>query len=191
VLVLVLLPALAGALGSESAAVLAASVSGGSILLAVLVTIGKVTVLGVLMLVVGSRFVPWLLVQVARLGSRELFTLAVLGIALGIAYASSVIFGVSLALGAFLAGAVVSESDMSHQAASDALPLRDAFAVLFFVSVRYAVRSLNLAGRAGVGAGRSAIILIGKPLAAMAIVLLLATRCAARSPWPPVWHRWV
>ena len=83
----------------------------------------------------GARLVPWLLTFVARQGSRELFTLAVLAIALGIAFVSSVVFGVSLALGAFLAGAVVGESDMSHQAAADALPLRDAFAVLFFVSV--------------------------------------------------------
>ena len=87
------------------------------------------------MVVAGARLVPWLLRVVAREGSRELFTLAVLAIALGIAYVSSAVFGVSFALGAFLAGAVVGESDMSHQAAADALPLRDAFAVLFFVSV--------------------------------------------------------
>ena len=87
------------------------------------------------MIVGGARFVPWLLDHVARQGSRELFTLAVLAIALGIAFVSSTVFGVSFALGAFLAGAVVGESDMSHQAAADALPLRDAFAVLFFVSV--------------------------------------------------------
>ena len=87
------------------------------------------------MIVGGARFVPWLLNHVAREGSRELFTLAVLAIALGIAFVSSTVFGVSFALGAFLAGAVVGESDMSHQAAADALPLRDAFAVLFFVSV--------------------------------------------------------
>ena len=87
------------------------------------------------MVVVGARLVPRLLNLVARQGSRELFTLAVLAIALGIAFVSSTVFGVSFALGAFLAGAVVGESDMSHQAAADALPLRDAFAVLFFVSV--------------------------------------------------------
>ena len=87
------------------------------------------------MVVAGARLVPWLLLVVAREGSRELFTLAVLAIALGIAFVASAVFGVSFALGAFLAGLVVGESDMSHQAAADALPLRDAFAVLFFVSV--------------------------------------------------------
>ncbi len=88
-----------------------------------------------LMLLVGRRFVPWLLELVAREQSRELFTLSVLTVALGIAYAASAGFGVPLALGAFLAGALVSGSDTSHQAAADALPLRDAFVVLFFVSV--------------------------------------------------------
>ena len=78
---------------------------------------------------------PWLLAQVARTGSRELFTLAVLAVALGIAYGSAELFGVSFALGAFFAGVVLSESDLSHQAAADSLPLQDAFAVLFFVSV--------------------------------------------------------
>ena len=95
----------------------------------------KAVVFAVVMVVVGARFVPWLLLVVAREGSRELFTLAVLAIALGIAFIASTVFGVSFALGAFLAGLVVGESDMSHQAAADALPLRDAFAVLFFVSV--------------------------------------------------------
>ena len=103
----------------------------GSVALA----LGKVAVFAVLMIVVGARLVPWLLNLVARDGSRELFTLAVLAIALGIASCRRRVFGVSFALGAFLAGAVVGESDMSHQAAADALPLRDAFAVLFFVSV--------------------------------------------------------
>ena len=88
-----------------------------------------------LMLVIGARVVPWLLTTVARTGSRELFTLAVLGIALGVALGAAELFGVSLALGAFVAGLVVSESDISHQAAADALPFQDAFAVLFFVSV--------------------------------------------------------
>jgi monovalent cation:H+ antiporter-2, CPA2 family len=86
-------------------------------------------------LLIGTRLVPWLLARVARTGSRELFTLSVIGIALGIAMGASAGFGVSLALGAFLAGVVLSESDLSHQAAADALPLQDVFAVLFFVSV--------------------------------------------------------
>ena len=87
------------------------------------------------MLGAGTRVVPAVLRTVAREGSRELFTLGVLAIALGVAFASSAVFGVSLALGAFLAGVVVGESDVSHQAAAEALPLRDAFAVLFFVSI--------------------------------------------------------
>jgi CPA2 family monovalent cation:H+ antiporter-2 len=87
------------------------------------------------MMVVGIRLVPWLLARVAREGSRELFTLAVLAVALGIAVGAAAVFGVSFALGAFFAGVVISESDLSHQAASDALPLQDAFAVLFFFSV--------------------------------------------------------
>jgi CPA2 family monovalent cation:H+ antiporter-2 len=130
VVVLVLLPAIAPSLGGTPA-------GGGSAgpIADVAIALGKAAVFGVLMVVVGARLVPWLLVTVAREGSRELFTLAVLAIAVGIAFASSAVFGVSLALGAFLAGAIVGESDLSHQAAADALPLQDAFAVLFFVSV--------------------------------------------------------
>jgi CPA2 family monovalent cation:H+ antiporter-2 len=101
----------------------------------IVLAVGKAAVFAVVMVVAGARLVPWLLLVVAREGSRELFTLAVLAIALGIAFVASTVFGVSFALGAFLAGLVVGESDMSHQAAADALPLRDAFAVLFFVSV--------------------------------------------------------
>ena len=85
--------------------------------------------------IVGRRAVPWLLARVACIGSRDLFSLAVLAIALGIAVGAASLFGVSFALGAFFAGVVISESDLSQRAASDALPLQDAFAVLFFVSV--------------------------------------------------------
>lgn len=95
----------------------------------------KVLAFGALMLLVGVRLVPWLLEQVARTGSRELSTLAVFALALGMAFASHAVFGLSLALGAFVAGLVVSESDLSHHAAAESLPLRDAFGVLFFVSV--------------------------------------------------------
>lgn len=132
VLVLVLLPTIAPLLGSgtgETAPI------GPETLAPVGFALAKAGAFAVIMIVVGARVVPWLLIIVAREGSRELFTLAVLAIALGIAFIASSVFGVSLALGAFLAGLVVSESDMSHQAAADALPLRDAFAVLFFVSV--------------------------------------------------------
>ena len=86
-------------------------------------------------IVLGPRLVPWLLTLVARTGSRELFTLTVLAIALGIAFGSATIFGVSFALGAFFAGVVMSESNLSHRAAADSLPLQNAFSVLFFVSV--------------------------------------------------------
>ena len=98
-------------------------------------TLLKVGAFVVLMLFVGTRIIPWLLERVARTGSRELFTLAVLAVALGIAVGAASLFGVSFALGAFFAGVVIAESDLSHQAAADALPLQDAFAVLFFVSV--------------------------------------------------------
>lgn len=134
VLVLVMLPALAAPLGSGDVPI-GVSLLDGSMWAALFLTLGKVGAFLILMLVVGRRFVPWLLERVAREGSRELFTLAVLSIALGIAVGAAAIFGVSFALGAFFAGVVISESDLSHQAASDALPLQDAFAVLFFFSV--------------------------------------------------------
>src|SRR4029077_6168472 len=87
------------------------------------------------MLIAGVRFFPWLLKQVERTGSRELFTLAVIALALGVAFGSAELFGVSFALGAFFAGMVINESDLSHRAATDLQPLQDAFAALFFVSV--------------------------------------------------------
>jgi CPA2 family monovalent cation:H+ antiporter-2 len=129
VLVLVMLPAIATAVQGAS--------GGGieHIVMTLGIALGKVAILTVLMLVVGARVVPWILTQVSYTGSRELFTLAVLALALGIAVLAATVFGASLALGAFMAGIVVGESDMSHQAAADALPLRDAFSVLFFVSV--------------------------------------------------------
>jgi CPA2 family monovalent cation:H+ antiporter-2 len=130
VFALVLLPALAPILRGASE-----SGSAASMLAPVAVAIAKVAVFVALMFFVGRRTVPWLLEQVARLGSRELFTLASLVMALGVGAVASSVFGVSFALGAFFAGAVISESELSHRAAEDALPMRDAFAVLFFVSV--------------------------------------------------------
>ena len=127
VLVLVLLPTIA--VLSEGSTTI------GQALIDVAVVIAKAAAVIAVMYVVGGRVLPRLLLSVAREGSRELFTLAVLAAAIGLAFVSYAGFGVSLALGAFLAGAVLAESDLSHQAASDALPLRDAFAVLFFVSV--------------------------------------------------------
>ena len=157
VLALVLLPALAGALGGDTRGV-AAQFSGGSLAMALAITVGKVAVFVALVFLVGTRVVPWLLQLVARTGSRELFTLSVLAIALGIAYGSAELFGVSFALGAFFAGVVLSESDFSHQAAADSLPLQDAFAVLFFVSV---------------GMLFDPNILVRQPLAVLAVVLLI------------------
>ena len=170
VLALVLLPALAGVLGGDPRG-LAGQAGGGSLWLTLGLTLAKVAVFLVLVLVVGQRVIPWILKQVARTGSRELFTLAVLAIALGIAYGSAELFGVSFALGAFFAGVVLAETDFSHRAAADSLPLQDAFAVLFFVSVgmlfdpsiviREPLATLTVLG----------VILIAKTVAAFGIVL--------------------
>ncbi len=133
VIVLVLLPALAPALGGTAAA--GPEAAGHSLLPAIGITLAKVVLFVALMVIVGSRAVPWLLERVARIGSRELFTLAVLAIALGTAVGAAYIFDVSFALGAFFAGTVVNGSRLSHEAAQEALPLQDAFSVLFFVAV--------------------------------------------------------
>ncbi|MBP9233515.1 MAG: cation:proton antiporter, partial [Hyphomonadaceae bacterium] len=103
--------------------------------LAVALTLGKVALFALIMLLAGKRVVPWLLHRVVHMGSRELFRLAVLAIALGVAYAASAVFDISVALGALFAGLIMAESELSQQAANETLPLRDAFAVLFFVSV--------------------------------------------------------
>ena len=133
VLVLVLLPAVAVPLGGTP--VDGQALTAGGLARSIALAIGNVIAFLLLMFVAGRRVVPWLLAHVARLGSRELFTLTVLAIALGVGTIASQLFGMSFALGAFVAGAVVSESELSHRAAADALPLQDAFAVLFFVSV--------------------------------------------------------
>lgn len=139
----------------------------------VALALGKLAVLVAVLLVVGSRVVPWVLERVAMLRSRELFTLTVLVLSIAVATGSSVAFGASAALGAFLAGMVVGQSPVSQQAGADALPMRDAFAVLFFVSVgmmfdpAYVTREPWMV-LAGLG-----VILIAKPLAALAIVIVL------------------
>ncbi len=161
VLVLVLMSATVGQ--TESA----------SPLIAVAVAILKVAVFTVFIVVSGGRILPWLLAQVARMQSRELFTLAVLAIALGIAVAAAEVFGVSMALGAFLAGLVVGRSEFSVRAAADALPMRDAFAVLFFVSVGMLLDPAILWAAPSMIVATLAVILIGKPLAAFAIVRLM------------------
>ncbi len=124
-----------------------------------------------LMLVVGKRVLPWLLWQVARTGSRELFTLCVIAVAVGIAYGSSELFGVSFALGAFFAGMVMRESELSHRAADESLPLRDAFSVLFFVSVGMLFDPQMLVREPLRMLVVLAIIMAGKTLAAFVLVL--------------------
>ena len=126
-----------------------------------------------LAILVGPKVVPWLLTRVARTGSRELFTLSVLAVALGIAYGSAEIFGVSFALGAFFAGVVLSESHFSHKAAADSLPLQDAFSVLFFVSVGMLFDPSILVREPDKVLAVLALIVFGKSLIAFAIVLLL------------------
>ncbi|WP_374445757.1 YbaL family putative K(+) efflux transporter [Stella sp.] len=137
VLALVLLPALAGLLGGsfDPATRPDDPLGARDVLTTVGLTLAKVTAFVVLMLVVGRRIIPWILHYVAHTGSRELFRLCVLAVALGVAYGAAVLFGVSFALGAFFAGMILSESPLSQRAAEETLPLRDAFAVLFFVSV--------------------------------------------------------
>jgi CPA2 family monovalent cation:H+ antiporter-2 len=162
VLVLVLLPAVFGD-GAQQ----------GSIPYALAAAVVKITLLVALVFVVGGPVIPWLLHRVAATHSRELFTLTVLAVALGIAVGSAKVFGVSMALGAFLAGMVVARSDFSLRAASEALPMRDAFAVLFFVSVGLLLEPAFLLEAPGLIAATLAIILIGKPLAALAIVVAL------------------
>jgi CPA2 family monovalent cation:H+ antiporter-2 len=162
VLALVFLPALAPS---------AANAGSGGLLMSLGVTTLKVALFVAIMLVGGRRVVPWILGQVARTGSRELFTLAVLAIALGIAYGSAVLFDVSFALGAFFAGVMLAESDLSHQAAENSLPLQDAFAVMFFVSVGMLFDPAVIVRQPLQLLGVLFIILIGKSLAAFAIVL--------------------
>jgi len=166
VLVLVLLPPLAGMFGSSPE-----TASGHSLLITLALTLGEVALFIGLMLVVGRRFFPWLLWQVARTGSRELFTLCVVAAALGIAYGSSALFGVSFALGAFFAGMVLRESALSYRAAEESLPLRDAFAVLFFVAVGMLFDPHVLMEQPLKVLAVVAVIVFGKSLAAFLLVL--------------------
>ncbi|MFT3719557.1 YbaL family putative K(+) efflux transporter [Pseudorhodoferax sp.] len=165
VLVLVLLPPLGGWLGGSQATDFGAL--GRTLGLTVLQVGGFVA----LMLVVGRRLFPWLLWQVQRTGSRELFTLCVVAAAVSIAFGSTALFGVSFALGAFFAGMVMRESEFSHRAAEESLPLRDAFAVLFFVSVGMLFDPMVLVQRPLQVAAVVGIIVIGKSIAAAVLVL--------------------
>ncbi|MBM7342775.1 MULTISPECIES: YbaL family putative K(+) efflux transporter [Erwiniaceae] len=165
VLALVLLPAIAGMFEEGNASI-------GLLLFDLVLTIGKVVAFMVLMMVVGRRVVPWILARSAATGSRELFTLAVLALALGIAFGAVEFFDVSFALGAFFAGMVLNESELSHRAAHDTLPLRDAFAVLFFVSVGMLFDPMILIQQPLAVLGALAIIVFGKSLAALFLVRL-------------------
>jgi len=165
VLALVLLPALASVMGDGDA-----SGGFGTIAKAMGLTLFKVSLFVAVMLVVGRRAIPWTLERIAATGSRELFTLAVLAIALGVAFGSAMLFGVSYALGAFFAGMLLNESELSHKAANDSLPLRDAFAVLFFVSVGMLFNPSILVEHPWQVLATLLIIVVGKSLAAFAIV---------------------
>jgi CPA2 family monovalent cation:H+ antiporter-2 len=165
-------PDTANAMAGSAPAGEHASVAGGG-MASMFWALVKLVALVAIVLLAGSRVVPWMMVQVAKLRSRELFTLTVLMLAITVAVGSAVLFGASVALGAFLAGMVVGQSPVSHQAASDALPMRDAFAVLFFVSVGMLfdpsfVWEQPLMVAAGLG-----IVLLAKPITALVIVALL------------------
>jgi CPA2 family monovalent cation:H+ antiporter-2 len=166
VLVLVLLPVLAPVLGGKSAEPMA-----GGIWRTVAVTMGEVAAFLALMLIVGRRLLPKLLWEVGRTGSRELFTLAVISAAVGVAYLSAELFSVSFALGAFFAGMMMRESALSHRAAEESLPLRDAFSVLFFVSVGMLFDPAIVLSEPLKVLAVLAIILVGKTAAAVALVL--------------------
>jgi CPA2 family monovalent cation:H+ antiporter-2 len=145
----------------------------GGVLLALALAALKIAALVASTFLLGGRLIPWLLERVAATRSRELFTLTILVVALGIAVGSAKLFGVSMALGAFLAGMVVGRSDFSLRAGSEALPMRDAFAVLFFVSAGMLFDPRSLMDAPGLPALTLAIVLLAKPLAALGIVLFL------------------
>jgi len=161
VVALVMLPALAGGEAATPAGIAGA----------VLVAAAKMAGLVVTTVVIGGRCVPWIMERVAATQSRELFTLAVLVLALGIAVGLARVCGASMALGAFLAGMVVGRSEFGMRAASDALPMRDAFAVLFFVSVGMLFDPIAAIRSPGAIAAGLAIVLVAKPVAALVIVL--------------------
>ena len=168
VLALVVLPTLA-----PSASAQGAQAGPADLWLALGITFAKVAAFVVFMLVVGLRFFPWLLKQVERTGSRELFTLAVVAVALGVALGSAVLFGVSFALGAFFAGIVIHESDLSERAATETQPLQDLFGALFFVSVGMLLDPMVLVEKPLQVLMVTAIIVVGKSLASFVIVRAL------------------
>lgn len=172
VLALVLLPAVAELLGGHAASGIAQG-AGLPLPLTIALTLLKVGAFAVMAIFLGPKIVPWLLTLVARTGSRELFTLTVLAIALGIAFGSAQIFGVSFALGAFFAGVVMSESNLSHRAAADSLPLQNAFSVLFFVSVGMLFDPSILVRQPMAVISALALIIVGKTVISFLIVVML------------------
>ncbi|MGE0153940.1 MAG: cation:proton antiporter [Reyranellaceae bacterium] len=173
VLALVLLPALAEVLGGTvpGDGHAPAAATGWDLLWSLLLTIGKVVLFVIIALVAGPRIVPWILARVARAGSREMFTLSVLAVALGIAYGSAELFDVSFALGAFFAGLILSESPLSQKAAAESLPLQNAFAVLFFVSVGMLFDPSIVVREPLEVVAVLLLIMIGKSLVALGIVM--------------------
>lgn len=167
VLALVMMPVLAGVFGPDAAR---ENHSIGSVLADIGWTFVQLGLFVAVMLVVGRRVIPWILERIAGTGSRELFTLAVLAIALGVAFGSAMLFGVSFALGAFFAGMLLNESELSHKAATDSLPLRDAFAVLFFVSVGMLFNPMIIVEHPWQVLATVLIIMFGKSAAAFFIV---------------------
>jgi CPA2 family monovalent cation:H+ antiporter-2 len=179
VMTLVLLPAVSGLLGGQIPATPQGGAAGGlvgwldpqSVWGVLGLTLLKIAAFLGLMLVIGRRVIPWILHYVAHTGSRELFRLSVFAIALGVAFGAAELFGVSFALGAFFAGMVLAESQLSQQAAQETLPLRDAFAVLFFVSVGMLFDPMIVAREPLAVLAVVLIILVGKSIAALLIVL--------------------
>lgn len=164
VLALVLLPAIANMLESSD------QTNVSQLMINLGITVGKVVAFILIMMIVGRKLIPWILAKTAATGSRELFTLSVLALALGIAYGAVTLFDASFALGAFFAGMVLNESELSHRAAQDTLPLRDAFAVLFFVSVGMLFDPMVLIEHPLGILATLAIIIIGKSVAALVLV---------------------
>ncbi len=171
VVVLVMIPVLGAAPAGHDGAPAAEGAAPVNPLVAVAVALLKLAALVAVVVVVGARVVPWALTQVARLRSRELFTLTVMVFSVALAAGAYALFGASMALGAFLAGMMVAQSPVSHQAAADALPLRDAFAVLFFVSVGMLFDPTYLWREPLLMAAVMGVILVVKPLIALVIVI--------------------
>ncbi|AMW05873.1 cation:proton antiporter [Gemmatimonas phototrophica] len=169
VIALVLLPAVLEAVGSTTSG----AAGSGGLVKVVVVTILKVAAFILLMGAVGRRAVPWLLTHVVRTGSRELFTLAVLAVSLGVAVGASALFGVSFALGAFVAGVVISESDLSYRAGADALPMQDAFAVIFFVSAGMLIDLQVLQQQPLKVAATVGVIIVGNAVVSTVLMVLL------------------